>query len=140
AGRDHRHAMGAADEFAAEHGAVITDAVALRRERADVEDSHASTAATLWLIAAQSYSASHPCLGPRGSPARSSIVAIPCASAAPSGSHTRPRLPALSTRCWARLSGAEVVMTRVPQASASRTAIPNPSRSDGNTATGAAFR
>jgi hypothetical protein len=43
------------------------------------------------------------------------------------------------TRCRARLSGAEVVMTGTPHASASSTAIPNPSRADGKTETLAAF-
>ena len=43
------------------------------------------------------------------------------------------------TRCRARLSGVEVVTTGTPHARASSTAIPNPSRADGNTETLAAF-
>ena len=52
----------------------------------------------------------------------------------------RPRPTAeRSTRCWARLSGADVVTTGRPQAIASSTAMPNPSRAVGKTATRAAF-
>jgi hypothetical protein len=102
-----------------------------------------SAPATRSVIVSQLYSASQPSLrrerpesGPSRSRASHAVTASAIASA--EGSQTDP-CEACVTRCRARFSGADVVTTGTPQASASSTAMPNPSLADGNTATLAAL-
>lgn len=108
-----------------------------------VEDLHICSAViTRSAITSQLYSAnqrsssseSSPAPEPRSASRRFTALAI----AATVESQIMPCCDR-ATRCCARLSGAEVVTTATPQARASSTAIPNPSRADGRTNTFAAF-
>src|ERR1700722_10278718 len=137
-----RNADGRGPRTAVTKARAARDAV-LAYEVTEVEDLHICSAViTRSAITSQLYSATQGSSSSEPSPAaepRSASWSFTASAIADAvESHMMPYRDR-ATRCWARLSGADVVTTATPQARGSSTAIPNPSRADGRTNTFAAF-